>query len=103
MGEYREFGGVWLVGEWGNFWYLGKLGQVWGKYVTVWGEEREGVGTCVGSVGKYGEVCLGCGERCGKGVMVGAESVGLEKGRGGAGKCGEKCETIRGKKGGVTI
>ena len=29
--------------------------------------------------------------------------LGWEKEEGGAGKCGEECETIRGKKGGVTI
>ena len=41
MGEYRKFGGVWMVGEWGNFWLLEKLGQVWGKY------------------GRSGEMCRG--------------------------------------------
>ena len=57
-------------------------------------------GKCLGGVGSvrgvWGigsrcvEVCLGCGERCGKGVGVGKKKVG------GAGKCWEKGETIRG-------
>ena len=71
------------------------------------GEVREGMKRCVKGVGKYGEVwgmgsrcvevCLGCGERCGKGVgMVVRGNVGRNVGQsGGARKCGEK--------GGVTI
>ena len=48
MGEYRKFGGVWMVGELWNFWQLQTLGQVWGKYE------------------KNGEVCWEGKGRCGK-------------------------------------
>ena len=85
MGKKRaEHGGVWMVGEWG------KYGRSW-KYVGVWGEVREGVKRCVTVLGVWGgvgnvlgcgevwgmgsrcvEVCSGCGERCGKGVRMGA-------------------------------
>ena len=61
MGEYREFGGVWMVGELGNFW---KLGQVWGKY------------------GKSGEV-LGCGRE------VWEDVLGVWEVYWGGGRCGE--------------
>ena len=73
MENLREYGRVWMVGEWGNFGQIEKLGQVWGKYERNWE-----VCWDVGGKRKCGKMCLGCEERCGKCVGVG--------GRGG--KCG---------------
>ena len=80
-------GGV-IFGAWGSWVKYGGNMEGVGKCVWVWEEVREGVGRCVGGVGSvlgcgrvWGgvgmgsrcvEVCLGCGERCGKGVRVGA-------------------------------
>ena len=85
LGEYGWWGNFGSWGSWVK--YVGNMEGV-GKCVGVWGEVREGVGRYVGGLGKYGEVwgmgsrcvevCLGCGERCGKGVGLG---LVLGKGR----------------------
>ena len=94
---------------------LGSAGMTWGKYRNMWGVGRS-VGRGEGNMGKYGEalenlwevcqsvlecggglggvgkhleVCLGCGEKCGKCVGVGR----------GEEKCGQKwrsrkCEKV---------
>ena len=92
------------MGELGNFWQLGKLSQVLGKY------ERNGE-ECwdVGGKRKYekmywgrcGEVCLGCGEICGKCVGVGARCGESGKVWGGVENVGEVCEIVFGVWGGV--
>ena len=99
MEECRKFGGVWMIGE---FLVVGSsMGETWKKWGNVWGEVREGVGRCVGGVGKYGkvwgmgsrcvEVCLGCVEKCGKSVGVGQKGVGLGFGKG---RCREVLEEM---------
>ena len=98
MGEYREFGGVWMVGE---FLVVGEvvssMGEIWKEWGNVWVKIREDVGRCVGGVGK-------CVWGVGRGDWKGCWGGGNVRGDGGAGKCG----TIRGcekvwEKGGVTI
>ena len=62
-------GEIWK--EWGNVLGCGEVWEVcWGvgKYGEVWGMGSRCVEVCL----RRGEMCLGCGERCGKSVRVGA-------------------------------
>ena len=86
-----------MVVELGNFWLIGKLGQVWGKYERN-GEACWDVGgqSKCGKMcwGRCGELCLECGERCGKYVGVGGEVWEIGKVWGGGkmvGRCVEVC------------
>ena len=64
---------------------VGKYGEVLKNVGEVW-ESVLKCGGGVGSVGKHREVCLGCGERCGKCVGVGR----------GKEKCGQRwgCDKV---------
>ena len=83
-GSMGSIDGGEIFGSWVK--YGGNMEGV-GKGFMVWGEVREGLGKHgeVWGIGsRCGEMCLGCGERCGKGVGVG---LVLEKGSADAGKC----------------